>query len=127
MSTGNGLTVGIYDNVAKVLSAQRYISGRAWSGYQAAPYGTISSRITSRLNFNNTVTGATAGDNGYGINWDFGTGTTGTFTSTTEWRLVPYVSTNVPDIIPGVGQPTPTLAVGVTSFIPLTTTNVGLT
>jgi Domain of unknown function DUF11 len=31
----------------------------------------------------------------------------------------------VPDLIPGIGQPSPTLAVGVTSQIPLTLTNAG--
>lgn len=30
-STGNGITVGIYDNVANILSAQRYMAGRARS------------------------------------------------------------------------------------------------
>jgi len=30
-----GQTVGIYDNVANIVSAFRYINGPAWSGYQA--------------------------------------------------------------------------------------------
>jgi hypothetical protein len=28
-------TVGIYDSVAGILSAQRYVSGQAWAGYIA--------------------------------------------------------------------------------------------
>jgi hypothetical protein len=36
LSTIPTQTVGIYDNVANVLSAQRYVSGRQRSGYEAA-------------------------------------------------------------------------------------------
>lgn len=124
-STGNGITVGIYDNVANILSAQRYMAGRARSWYEAGPYGNISARISSNVNFNNTIAG-TAGDYGYGINWDFGTAP-GVYTSTTQWRLVPYVTVNKPDMVPGVWQPVPTLAAWTTSYIPVSTTNVGLT
>ncbi len=39
--------------------------------------------------------------------------------------MLPYVSTNVPDIISGIGQPVPNLQVGIQSLIPITVTNVG--
>ncbi len=121
-STNPSLTVWVYDNAAWVLSAQRYVSWRMWSGYEAAWYSTISSRITSNVNYNNTVT-STAGDLWYGINWFFGT-IAGIYTSTTEWRVAPYVATTVPDLIPWVWQPVPSLSVSWTSQIPVTITNV---
>lgn len=58
------------------------------------------------------------------MNWNFGT-TAGTYTGSIEWRMLPYVSTSVPDIISGIGQPVPNLQVGVQSLIPVTVTNVG--
>jgi hypothetical protein len=118
------LTVGIYDSVANVLSAQRYVSGQTWAGYIAGPYGTVSTQTNGGANYLNTIQ-ATGGDLGYGINWDFGTATTGTYTSTTEWRILPYVSTNVVDLIPGIGQPQGPLAVNAVSTLPITITNAG--
>lgn len=113
-------TVGIYDNTANVLSAQRYISGESWDGYIATGYWTVQSETMSGNNYSNTIGGA--GDNGYGINWDLWT-SPGTYTSTTEWRVLPYVSAPVPDVVPGIAQPNPGLHVGVTSQIPLGVTN----
>jgi hypothetical protein len=118
------LTVGIYDSVANVLSAQRYVSGQTWAGYIAGPYGTVSTQTNGGANYLNTIQ-ATGWDLGYGINWDFGTATTGTYTSTTEWRILPYVSTNVVDLIPGIGQPQGPLAVNAVSTLPITITNAG--
>jgi hypothetical protein len=44
LSNTPSLTVGIFDSVANVLSAQRYISGQTWAGYIAGPYGTVSTQ-----------------------------------------------------------------------------------
>ncbi len=117
-------TVGIYDNAANQLLAIRYLSGLTWSGYEAGAYNNISGRITSGANFNKTIQ-ATAGDLGFGVNWDFGTGTTGTFSSTVEWRLLPYVAANVPDLVPSIGQPEPAFMVNQTSQLPFVITNAG--
>jgi hypothetical protein len=125
-STGPTITAWVYDNVANVLSAMRYLTGLTWAGYQSDIYSNISTAITSWQNFNNTTLGTTA-DFGFGINWNFWTGTVGNFTSTTEWRMTPYVSTNVPDLVAAVGQPTPNLQVNVVSQIPIITTNIGNT
>lgn len=110
--------------MANVLSAQRYLSGQTWAGYIAGPYGTVSTQTNGGNNYTNTIR-TTGGDLGYGINWNFGTGTTGTYTSTTEWRLLPYVSANVVDLIPGIGQPQGPLAVNAVSTLPVTVTNAG--
>lgn len=117
-------TVGIYDNAANQLLAIRYLSGLTWSGYEAGAYNTISSRITSGANFNKTIT-TTAGDLGFGVNWDFGTGTTGSYSGTVEWRMLPYVSSNVPDLVPSIGQPEPSFMVNQTSQLPFVITNAG--
>lgn len=55
-------------------------------------------------NFTNNVQ-LTGGDLGFGVNWDFGTPAATTFSGTIEWRVAPYVSANVVDLIPGIGQP----------------------
>lgn len=44
----------------------------------------------------------TPADLGFGVNWNFGTGANITYSGSTEWRLLPYVSANVPDLIPGI-------------------------
>lgn len=41
--------------------------------------------------------------------------------------MLPYVSTNVPDLIPGIGSPETPMQVGVESLLPITVTNVGNT
>ena len=115
-------TVGVYDSVANVLSAQRYVSGQTWAWYYVGNYTTVQNQTNGWANYTNQIQAST--DLGYGINWNFWT-TPGTYTSTTEWRILPYVSASVPDLIPGIGQPDPTLAVGVTSQIPITLTNAG--
>ena len=115
-------TVGVYDSVANVLSAQRYVSGQTWAWYYVGNYTTVQNQTNGWANYINQIQAST--DLGYGINWNFWT-TPGTYTSTTEWRILPYVSASVPDLIPGIGQPDPTLAVGVTSQIPITLTNAG--
>jgi hypothetical protein len=59
------------------------------------------------------------------VNWDFGTPTATTFSGTIEWRLAPYVSANVVDLIPGIGQPEGPLIRGYLSQMPITVSNVG--
>lgn len=98
-----GQTVGVFDSVANIISAFRHISGPAWTGYQANGYTTVRTRINNGNDFTNTIQ-STNGDMGFGVNWNFGT-TPGTYTGTVEWRLLPYVTANVPDLIPGIGQP----------------------
>lgn len=63
-SNTGGTTVGIYDSVANVLSAFRYVSGPAWTAYEADAYGTVRANIVSGTDFNNTIQ-ATGGDLGF--------------------------------------------------------------
>jgi hypothetical protein len=121
---GTNPTAGIYDSVANQLLAMKYLSGQVWAGYESAGYATIANRITSGANFNNT-TMPTAGDLGFGVNWDFGTGTNGNYSSSTEWRMLPYVAGTVADLVPSIGQPTPSFTVNQTSLLPIVITNVG--
>jgi hypothetical protein len=65
-----------------------------------------------------------SGDLAFGINWDFGTAP-GTYSGSVEWRLLPYVSANVVDLIPGIAQPEGPLTTGYISQIPITLTNAG--
>ncbi len=65
-----GQTVGIYDNVANIISAFRYINGPAWSGYQANRYDAVRPQIANGANFTNTII-TTPDDLGFGINWNF--------------------------------------------------------
>lgn len=114
--------VGVYDNSGNTLSAQRYISGALWSGYYAGPKATVISTMSRNTDYPNTVS-ATPGDDGYGIDWNFGT-TAWTYSSTTEWRMLPYVATNVPDLIPGIWQPQPSpLQVWVDAILPISILN----
>lgn len=99
-----GQTVGIYDNVANIVSAFRYLSGTTWTAYQANGWNTVRTQIANRANFTNAIQ-TTGGDLGFGINWNFGTAANVTYSGAVEWRLLPYVSANVPDLIPGIGQP----------------------
>lgn len=62
--------MGVYDNVANVLSAFRYLSGALWTSYEAGPYATVASRISGGTDFANTIQN-TSGDLGFGINWNF--------------------------------------------------------
>lgn len=78
------------------------MSGQTWTAYEAGPLATVRGRISGGTNFANTITAST--DLGYGVNWDFGT-TPGTYSGTLQWTLAPYVSANVPDLVPGIGQP----------------------
>lgn len=39
--------------------------------------------------------------------------------------MLPYVATNVPDLVPSIGQPTPSLVVNQTSQLPIVITNAG--
>ncbi len=64
LSLTGGTTVGVYDNVANVISAYRYISGPVWTGYEVGPYATVAGRITGGTDFVNTIQG-TAGDLGF--------------------------------------------------------------
>lgn len=116
-----GQTVGIYDNVANVISAFRYLSGSVWSGYQANAFGTVRNQIVNGANFTNTIQ-ATNGDLGFGVNWDLGT-VPATYSGAVEWRLLPYVAANVPDLIPGIGQPEGPLTTSYLSQVPITVTN----
>jgi hypothetical protein len=117
-----GETVGVYDSFANILSAFRYISGQTWTAHQADGYNTVRTRIANGLDFTNNVQ-LTGGDLGFGINWDLGT-TPGTYSGTIEWRLLPFVTANVPDLIPGVGSPEGPLTTNLVSEIPFTVTNV---
>lgn len=119
-----GQTVGVSDTVGNIVSAFRYLSGAVWTGYEADPFGTLQTNITNGANFNNVIQSGT-GDLGFGVNWDFGTAASVTYSGAVEWRVMPYVATNVVDLIPGIGQPSPVLAVGITSQLPITLTNVG--
>jgi hypothetical protein len=121
-STG-GKTVGIYDSTANIVSAFRYVSGPAWSGYQANAWNTVRAQIANGANFTNAIQ-ATGGDLGFGVNWDFWT-TPATYSGSVEWRLLPYVAGNVVDLIPGIGQPEWPLTTGYLSQLPITLTNAG--
>jgi hypothetical protein len=120
-STG-GTTVGIYDSVANVLSAFRYMSGAMWTGYEAWAWANITTRINGGTDFNNTI--STTADQGFWVNWNFGI-TPGTYSGTVEWRVLPFVTANVPDLIPGIGQPEWSLTVGYLSQMPISWTNAG--
>jgi hypothetical protein len=96
--------VGIFDSTANILSAFRYMSGTTWTAHQADGWNTVRTQIANGANFTNNVQ-LTGGDLGFGVNWDFGTPTATTFSGTIEWRLLPFVTANVPDLIPGIGQP----------------------
>lgn len=122
-STTPSTTIGVFDNALNQLSAIRYLSGRTWTAYQANGWWTVRDQITNGVNFTNNIQNFWW-DLGFWVNWNFGT-TPGTYTGSIEWRMLPYVSTNVPDIISGIGQPVPNLQVGVQSLIPITVTNVG--
>lgn len=50
-----GQTIGIYDNVANIISAFRYIDGPAWTAYQANGYNTVRTRIANGVDFTNAV------------------------------------------------------------------------
>ena len=119
-----GQTVGIYDSVANIVSAFRYINGPAWSGYQANWWNTVRTQIQNGANFTNTVQN-TGGDLGFGINWNFWTTANVTYSGTVEWRLLPYVAWNAVDLIPGIGQPEWPLTTGYISQLPITLTNAG--
>lgn len=99
-----GQTVGVSDTLTNTVSAFRYLSGAVWTGYEADPFGTLQSNITSGANFSNVIQSGT-GDLGFGVNWDFGTTANITYSGAVEWRVMPYVATNVVDLIPGIGQP----------------------
>jgi hypothetical protein len=116
-------TIGIYDNVANVLSGFRYVSGSLWTAYQANGYNTVRTQIANGADFTNAIQG-TAWDLGFGVNWNFGT-TPATYSGTVEWRLAPYVPWAVPDLIPGIWQPEWPLAVGALSQLPITVSNIG--
>lgn len=122
LATEPSLTAWVYDNVAQVLSAMRYLTWQTWAWYEAAWYSTISSRITSWADFNNTIQ-STPWDLWYGINWSFWS-TPWTYTSTTEWRMAPYVANTVPDLIASVWQPEPNMQVNVISQLPVVVSNV---
>jgi hypothetical protein len=117
-------TFWVYDSVLNQLSAIRYISWSMWTAGEVGVLGTVRGRIANGTDFNNTITAST--DQWFWINWNFGT-TPGTYSGTLEWRVTPFVSTNVPDLISWVGQPTPNLKVGQLSTIPLTVSNIGNT
>ncbi|NVP17546.1 cellulose binding domain-containing protein [Candidatus Gracilibacteria bacterium] len=117
-------TAGIYDNNANVLSAQRYINGPIWSGYEASAYGNMLTRINNNQNYNGTIQ-STAGDLGYGINRNFGTAGGIVYEGANEWRMLPFVNTPTYDIYPSIGQPEPTLTVGQNSLITINIINAG--
>jgi hypothetical protein len=55
LSSTGGLTVGIYDGTANVLSAFRYLSGTAWTAHQANGWNTVRTQIANGANFTNNV------------------------------------------------------------------------
>lgn len=50
-----GQTVGIFDSVANVISAFRYIDGPVWTGYQANGYNTVRTQIANGADFTNAI------------------------------------------------------------------------
>lgn len=50
-----GQTVGVSDATNNIVSAFRYLSGAVWTGYEADPFGTLQSNITSGANFSNVI------------------------------------------------------------------------
>ena len=58
-----GQTIGVYDSVANVLSAFRYLSGSMWTAYEAGAYATVAGRITGGTDFANTY--VSSGDLGF--------------------------------------------------------------
>ena len=123
-SGGANPTVGIYDSVANIFLAQKYISGMMWSWYISATYTIINTLTVWWGNYPNT-TDSIAWNLWFWTNWDFGT-TPGIYTSVIEWPVKPYVSSGVVDIIPWVWQPQGKLVVWLVSQMPITVDNVGL-
>lgn len=117
-------TAGIYDNVANIFLAQKYLSGRMWSWYVSSWYATVNTLTLWWANYPNSTT-TTAWDLWFGVNWDFGT-TPWTYTSVIERPVKPYVSSGVVDIVPWVWQPQWQLVVWTISNVPVTLTNAGL-
>jgi hypothetical protein len=116
-------TVWVFDNVLNQLSAIRYLSGIMWTAEQANPFGTVRTQITNGVDFTNAIQ-TTAGDLGFWVNWNLGI-TPGTYTGSLEWRMLPYVTGSVVDLVPGIGQPEWPLTVNFLSQIPITITNAG--
>lgn len=121
-NTNPSQTAWIYDNIANVLSAQRYISGPTWAWYEAGPYWNMTTRMSSNVNYNWTIQ-STAWDLWYGINRNFWTAAWVVYEWQNEWRLLPYVNTSVYDIYPSIWQPEPNLMVWQNSLIPINIIN----
>ena len=47
--------MGIYDSVANVLSAFRYLSGTTWTAYQADRWNNVRSQIANGADFTNFI------------------------------------------------------------------------
>ena len=58
------------------------------------------------------------------MNCDFGTTPT-TITGSLQWRVLPFSTASVVDLIPGIGQPEGPLTTGFLSELPIRVTNAG--
>lgn len=116
-------TVWVFDNVLNQISAIRLVSWSIWTAAEASPYATIRWRISWGTDFNNYIQ-PTSADLGFWVNWNLGT-TPGTYTGSLEWRMLPYNTGSIVDLIPWIGQPEWPLTVNYLSQIPVTITNAG--
>jgi hypothetical protein len=116
-------TVWVFDSLLNQMSAIRYLSGALWTAQEADGWNTVRTRITNGTDFTNNIQ-TTPGDLWFWVNWNFGT-TAGTRTGSLEWRMLPYSTGSIVDLIPGIAQPEWPLTVNYLSQIPITITNAG--
>lgn len=121
-NTNPSQTVWVYDNIANVLSAQRYISWPTWAWYEASAYWNMLTRINNNQNYNWTIQ-STSWDLWYGINRNFWTAAWVVYEWENEWRMLPFVNTPTYDIYPSIWQPEPSLTVWQNSLIPINIIN----
>lgn len=116
-------TVWVFDSVLNQLSAIRYLSWLLWTAEQANGWNTVRTQITNGVDFTNAIQ-TTAWDLGFWVNWNLGT-TPGTYTGALEWRMLPYSTWSIVDLVPWIGTPEWPLMVSYLSQVPVTITNAG--
>lgn len=94
---GSDNGAGFYNSSAKIVGVSgqtvyeglRYVSGQAWAGYMSAHYEDVVFGLNSNIgpgtgtNLDNSIITDPTNDNGFGVNWDFGTAA-GTTTVATD-------------------------------------------
>jgi len=113
-----GQVVGVDASVQNVVEAIQYVSGADWAGYASGEYWwyvfswtTGATPVTpygqgSLADYPNVVNTDPSTDNGYGVNWFFGTAP-GSYTSTAKFTF----SSDLPDPCDGVPPTTTTTTV----------------